>query len=66
MKPLLMNEIRDKSVAELKGLVEELSQARFKLRMNSNADDVVKTHHFKSIRKNIARVKTFLAEEAAK
>ena len=66
MKKLLIKEIRDKSIAELKSLVGELSQARFKLRMHSNADEVIKSHHFKHIRKNIARIKTFLAEEASK
>ena len=66
MKTILFKDIKDKSPAELKQLMDDLAKDRLKLRVQSNADNVVKTHHFKIIRKNIARIKTFLAEGASK
>jgi len=66
MNTLLMSDIRSKSVGELHEMIEDLSKSRFKLRMQSGSDSAVKTHHFRQIRKNIARIKTFLAEGVEK
>jgi len=56
-------EYREKDEA---GLVEELLNLRkeqFNLRMQRGAGEMSKSHLFKNVRRDIARVKTILAEK---
>jgi len=58
-------ELRQKSVEELnKELIEQL-KAQLKLRMQKATGQVAQTHQFKQIRRDIARIKTVLNENAA-
>ena len=66
MKTLLMSEIREKSHEELEQLINDYSKEMFKFRMKKNSDEEQKPHHNKILRKNIARIKTYLSEGASK
>lgn len=57
------NELREKSVLELQQQLVELLKEQFKLRMQKNTEEMTKTHMFKKIRRNIARIKTILKEK---
>lgn len=57
-------ELREKSLAELDQKLLELLKEQFKLRIiKANGEDFNKNHKFKEIRRDIARVKTILAEK---
>lgn len=59
-------ELRQKSVEELnKELIEQL-KAQLKLRMQKATGQVAQTHQFKQIRRDIARIKTVLTENASR
>ena len=59
-------ELREKTVAELKETLIGLFRDQFKLRVKmANHDETVKSHMFKNIRRNIARIKTILTEKEA-
>lgn len=55
-------DLKKKSKAELNELIITLLQEQFQLRMKKGVTESPKTHLFKNIRKNIARVKTVLRE----
>ena len=55
--------IKSLDKTKLFGLLSELKQERFKLRMQANSDQGTKTHRFKQIRRDIARIKTKLNEK---
>jgi large subunit ribosomal protein L29 len=57
-------ELKDKSVAELQTQLEELLSDQFKLRMQKSTGQLGKSHLIKQTRRNIARVKTVLAQKA--
>lgn len=56
------NDIRKKSKTELNEMIITLLQEQFQLRMKKGVTESPKTHLFKSIRRDIARVKTVLRE----
>jgi ribosomal protein L29 len=66
MKVLLMSEIREKTHDELKSLIEDYSKELFKFRMKKNSEENQKHHMSKLFKKNIARIKTYLAEVDSK
>jgi len=55
-------ELRTKSVNELKDELSTLVKAQFKLRMQKGMGETPKSHTMKSMRKDIARIKTILNE----
>jgi large subunit ribosomal protein L29 len=56
-------EYRDKSEAELKEELLNLRKEQFNLRMQQGAGQVSKPHLFKTVRRDIARLKTILTEK---
>jgi len=58
------SELKDKSVEELKAQLLELLREQFNLRMQASTGQLSQTHLIKQVRRNIARVKTVLAEKA--
>jgi large subunit ribosomal protein L29 len=57
-------ELREKSVEELNGTLIELLQEQFNLRMQNSTGQLAQTHQLRTVRRNIARVKTILTEKA--
>jgi large subunit ribosomal protein L29 len=57
-------ELKDKSAAELQTQLEELLSEQFKLRMQKSTGQLGQTHLIKETRRNIARVRTVLAQKA--
>ena len=56
-------EFREKSLADLDNKLLELLKEQFKLRIiKANDGDFTKNHKFREVRRDIARVKTILAE----
>ncbi|MER2491474.1 50S ribosomal protein L29 [Catenovulum sediminis] len=58
------NELKDKSVEELKAELLDLLREQFNLRMQKNTGQLSQTHLLKQVRRNIARVKTVLNSKA--
>jgi len=58
------SELKEKSVAELKSQLEELLSEQFKLRMQKATGQLGQTHLIGQTRRDIARVKTVLAQKA--
>lgn len=58
------NELNNKSVAELQTQLEELLGDQFKLRMQKATGQLGQTHLVRQTRRDIARVKTVLAQKA--
>ena len=54
------NEFKQKTKAELNELLLSLLKEQFQMRMNKGAAEKQKTHLFKNVRRDIARVKTLL------
>ena len=59
------NELKDKSVEQLNADLLDLLKAQFGLRMQHATGQLGKTSELKKIRRNIARIKTVLAEKGA-
>jgi large subunit ribosomal protein L29 len=59
-------ELREKSVADLKKELLELSKEQFNLRMQKSMGESPKPHYHKRVRHDIARVKTILSEKEGK
>lgn len=58
------NELRNKTVAELREELKGLLKEQFNLRMQRGfSQESVRTHQFGVVRRNIARVKTVLQEK---
>ena len=55
-------ELRKKSSAELKEELQELLKEQFKLRMQKSTGQMNNSARFKTLRKEIARVKTVMTE----
>jgi len=55
-------ELRKKSSDELQSLLLELSREKFNLRMQQGTGQLSKPSQMKSVRRQIARVKTILTE----
>ena len=60
------SELREKSVEDLNKELLELTREKFNLRMQVATGQMNRTHQLKSVRRNIARVKTILNEKAGK
>jgi len=58
------SELKEKSVAELKSQLEELLSEQFKLRMQKATGQLGQNHLIGQTRRDIARVKTVLAQKA--
>ncbi len=58
-------ELKTKSQTELKALLVSLLEEQFQLRMQKGVAESPKTHRFKAVRREIARVKTILNQQAA-
>lgn len=56
-------DLREKSVEELKAVLEEAQLNQFRLRMAKATGQLGKTHEVQVTRKTIARVKTLLTEK---
>jgi large subunit ribosomal protein L29 len=57
-------ELKDKSVVELQTQLEELLSDQFKLRMQKSTGQLGQSHLIKQTRRDIARVRTVLAQKA--
>lgn len=58
------SELREKNVEELGNELVELRRAQFSLRMQAGTQQLNNPDQVKKTRRNIARVKTVLAEKA--
>jgi large subunit ribosomal protein L29 len=54
------NELRSKSVAELKDELKALLRAQFSLRMQLSTQQTNKSHALRKVRRDIARVQTVM------
>ena len=59
------SELRDKTVADLRGELESLRREQFNLRMEHGAGQLAQPHRMQTVRRDIARIKTVLAEKQA-
>ena len=57
------NELRDKSVEELHAQLRDLYKDQFNNRMQSVTGQLGQVHLLKAVRRDIARVKTIIAEK---
>lgn len=57
------NELRNKSVEELKSELTNLQREQFNLRFQLKTGSLQQTDNVKKVRRDIARVKTVLAEK---
>ena len=58
------NELKAKSVEELNTERVELLKAQFRLRMQAATQQLANTSQLNKVRKDIARVRTFMREKA--
>jgi large subunit ribosomal protein L29 len=59
-----LKEWREKATDELKTLVRELTEERFRLRFRSATESIENPMRFRAIRRDIARIQTVLRERA--
>jgi len=57
------SELREKSVDELKEELLEVKREQFNLRMQQATGQESKTHLLRAARRNVARIKTLIAEK---
>ena len=57
------SELRDKSVEELQAQLQDLYKDQFNNRMQSATGQLGQIHLLKAVRRDIARVKTIIAEK---
>ena len=57
-------EIREKSVGELKEQLLELLREQFNLRMQASTGQLAQSHLLRKVRRDIARVKTVINQKA--
>ena len=60
------NELKEKSVEQLNEVLVDLLKQQFGLRMQHVTGQLDKTSEIKQVRRNIARVKTVIAEKGTK
>ena len=60
------SELRSKETAELKTELESLLKAQFSLRMQKATQQLSNTSQLPKVRRDIARVRTLMAEKAGK
>ena len=56
------SELRKKSSSELESLLVDLNREKFNLRMQKGTGQLSKTSQMKTVRRDIARIKTILTE----
>jgi len=61
-----VQELRDKSVDELNAEVQKALADQFKLRVQKATGQLTQTHLLKQSRRDIARIKTVLAQKTGK
>lgn len=59
------SELRDKSVDELNEQLVKQLESQFKMRMQAATGQLTQTHQLRTIRRDIARIKTLLTEKQA-
>lgn len=59
------SDLREKSVDELNGELHGLLREQFNLRMQRGTGQLSQPHRMKSVRRDIARIKTVLTEKKA-
>ena len=57
------SELREKSIAELQGHLQELYKDRFNFRMQSSTGQLAQVHLVNGVKRDIARVKTIITEK---
>ncbi len=60
------NELREKSVTDLQHELLDLFREQFTLRMQNGSAQLNRHHQLKTVRRNIARVKTVLSEKGVR
>ncbi|WP_448567215.1 50S ribosomal protein L29 [Thalassotalea ganghwensis] len=60
------SELKDKSIEELNAELLELLREQFNYRMQASTGQLAQTHLLRTVRRNIARVKTIITEKAGK
>jgi len=55
-------ELREKTIKELQDELQELLKEQFKLRMQKGSGQMANPSQFKSVRREIARIKTIITE----
>ncbi|MGY6518982.1 MAG: 50S ribosomal protein L29 [Lysobacteraceae bacterium] len=58
-----LNELRNKSEAELKSHLLDLHKEQFSLRMQKATGQLAQTHQIRRVRREIAQVKTLLGDK---
>ncbi|HET8942271.1 MAG TPA: 50S ribosomal protein L29 [Rudaea sp.] len=58
-----INKLRKQSASELNEHLLELRREQFNLRMQRGTGEQKQTHHFKRVRREVAQIKTLLAEK---
>ena len=61
-----INDLRNKSMDELRKELLDLMKERFNLRMQKGMSEIPRPHLYRQVRRNIARVKTVLKEKEVK
>ncbi len=56
------NELQELTVAELDAKISELTEERFRLRFRTATEQIDDTSKFRSLRRDIARIKTILRQ----
>ncbi|AOW76999.1 50S ribosomal protein L29 [Colwellia sp. PAMC 20917] len=60
------SELKDKSIEELNTEMLALLREQFNYRMQASTGQLAQTHLLRTVRRNIARVKTIITEKAGK
>lgn len=61
-----VEELRIKSISDLKDHLSNLSKEHFSLRMQKGSGQLTHTHQLRVVRREIARVKMFLSEKGGR
>ncbi|KGJ86943.1 MULTISPECIES: 50S ribosomal protein L29 [Colwellia] len=61
-----VSELKAKSIEELNAELLELLREQFNYRMQASTGQLAQTHLLRTVRRNIARVKTIITEKAGK
>ncbi len=57
-------ELKGKTIDELKAILMDLRKEQFEMRFNAVSGQLEKTHTVRVVRRNIARVKTYLTQKS--
>lgn len=58
------SELKEKNAEELNATLATLLKEQFNLRMQASTNQLEKSHDIRTVRRNIARVKTVLTQKA--